>query len=395
MLSTKYLFTVVLALAFLISSCEKKEEYVYEYEKNPLYTWGYAEFWGAYYSDYGIDNNVLSLSLLTQFLEVDENYNLVGAGQYLYLEDIFISPDKNTLEAGTYTISDSGDAFTIAPGEEYEVDGQKYDIGAFVYFMEANEAFSKRKFVVGGTMHVSFVENKTRIVFDFVLDDETIIKGSFEDELMYVGLPDEPGEPYEYETNPQYTWGYGSYWGAYYKEFGNNNHIISVSLFTELLTVEEDFSLAGKGQYLYLEDVYVAPGLTELAEGTYEVNESWSPFSIAPGEEIEYDGELYSVGAYILYMEENENYSTLKFIVGGTMTVAKEDDKTLMSFDFELADGTNLKGSFNGEFPYIDFSEYSGVKQKSASRQRVLIPEPNQPVKIVKPMPKQRKRTLR
>lgn len=179
------LFIPALALLFFLSSCEKREPSVYVYETDPVYTWGYADFWGNYYGEYGINENVLSLSLLTKELSVDSTSSLVGIGQYLYLEDIFVAASDTLLPEGTYTVSKSTGPFYITPGEILEIDGQKLEVGAFVYFLEKNTMFTKMKYIQEGTMKVAYSGDSTRLDFDFTLDDKTTIKGRFEGQLPY------------------------------------------------------------------------------------------------------------------------------------------------------------------------------------------------------------------
>lgn len=167
-------------LLLILSSCERKEPFVYKYETNPQYTKGYVEFWGAYYSRYDNAQNVLSLSAFTDSLLVDDEGQLYGFGQYLYLEDIFLLPNDTVFSPGDYTVSDSGEAFTIAPGEIYkDKDDVIKDIGACIYFYEPVASNSIRKFIIEGKMTVSQPDLYTRIIFDFTLDDQTELKGSF------------------------------------------------------------------------------------------------------------------------------------------------------------------------------------------------------------------------
>ncbi|MEA4936824.1 MAG: hypothetical protein VB102_09295 [Paludibacter sp.] len=182
----------VLIPAFLLLltllSCEKKEPFVYEYETSPQYTWGFADFWGsAFSSKYDTNNNMLSLYALTDSLWKDDEGLLHGFGQYLLLNDIFVNDNDTLFPEGVYHVSNSTDAFSIAPGEEYKVDDEKYDdIGARIYFIEQNESYSVRKFIVDGSMTVTRINEYTRFEFDFMLDDETELKGNYvQKDLIY------------------------------------------------------------------------------------------------------------------------------------------------------------------------------------------------------------------
>lgn len=181
----RFIFPLI-ALTIGLFSCEEPEEYVHEYEQDPRYSWGYVEFWGPYYEEYGIDNNVLSLSLFTDSLDVNEDNDLNGIGQYLYLEDIFTLPSDTILPAGVYEVSESNEPFSIAPGYLYVEDEVEYDLGAMIYYIERNEAYTVLKYIVDGTMTVSLVnESQTIIDFDFILDDETELKGRYASQLPH------------------------------------------------------------------------------------------------------------------------------------------------------------------------------------------------------------------
>lgn len=174
----KQFYVYFLCFMLLLQACERREVFEYQYEKDPQYSNGYAEFWGAQYAHYGFDNHVLSLRAFTDSLKLTKDGYLTGFGQYLVLNDIFVSSSDTVFPAGTYEIADTVDVFKIAPGELYE--GTKYELGAYIYYIEKNESFSIRKFIVGGTMQVSFTDSVSRFDCNFILDDKSELKGRFE-----------------------------------------------------------------------------------------------------------------------------------------------------------------------------------------------------------------------
>lgn len=176
---------IILLLLFLFASCEKKEPFVYDYEENPVFTWGYADFWGDYYQAYRVSQNVMSLSLFSDSLSIDSTGNLKGTGQYLFLEDVFMASSDTLLPEGIYTVGESTAPFSIAKGKELEIDDQKFEVGAFVYFVEKNEMYTATKFISSGTMKVVNAGIVTRIDFNFTLNDSTRLKGYFEKPLPY------------------------------------------------------------------------------------------------------------------------------------------------------------------------------------------------------------------
>ena len=172
-----------------------------------------------------------------------------------------------------------------------------------------------------------------------------------------------------YETNPHYSWGYAEYFGAYYKpENGNENNVLSISLFTDSLKINDLGNLTGLGQYLFLEDVFQSPTSVLLQEGTYIVNNSGLPFTIAPGKNDTIDNEVYPIGAYISYYEYNAANSTLKIISKGSLTVSLINDSVYnIACNFKTSDSTVLKGSFSATLPHIDQSlavTKSGIRKK-------------------------------
>lgn len=182
----KNLIFVLLFSSVLFVSCKTNDPALeYKYTTNPTYSWGYAEFYGPYYSEYMNDNNVISLSLFSDSLFVDSTGSLDGIGQYLFLEDIFISPTDTILPDGVYEISKSEAPFTVAPGEKFKADNNEYVIGASIYFIEKKSNFSVQKLISRGSFTVESMNNTKYIDFNFVLTDSTKLKGKFSTELPH------------------------------------------------------------------------------------------------------------------------------------------------------------------------------------------------------------------
>ncbi len=169
----------------LFAACKPDEPSIkYGYEENPHYSWGYAEYYGPYYDEYKIENNVLSLSLFSDSLKVVEG-SLSGIGQYLYVEDIFIPKDSVLLPVGKYSSSSSGAAFTFYPGEQFPIDEMKIDVGAFLYYIEKNKTYTTQKHLSRGSFTVKIINSKYKIDCDFVLSDSSKVTGSFTETLPH------------------------------------------------------------------------------------------------------------------------------------------------------------------------------------------------------------------
>jgi len=173
----------------------------------------------------------------------------------------------------------------------------------------------------------------------------------------------ESNMPYVYESNPNYNWGYVQFYGSYYSEYHNTNNVLSVSLFTNSLKLNDERSLIGLGQYLFLEDVFVSASDTLLPSGTYKVSDSGEPFTFSPGSNYIVDEKVYTLGTTINYYEEKSTLSTLKMITYGSFTVSQQNGKYTIVCDFVTNDSSELKGTFTGELPHYDESLKTGQIQ--------------------------------
>ncbi len=76
--------SILFFICLLISCSGGQLNAPYVYNSDPNYSWGYTEFFGNYYSGYGNKNNVISLSLFSDSLNINNIGNVTGTGQYLF-----------------------------------------------------------------------------------------------------------------------------------------------------------------------------------------------------------------------------------------------------------------------------------------------------------------------
>lgn len=148
---------MLVVLVACMSSCKPEPiPSSYVYETNPVFTWGYAEFYGDYYNhgNYNIGNNVVTLRLFTDGLFV-ENDTLKGAGQLLVIEDIFSAPADTLLPGGAYRVGEAGEPFTFLPGKAFDSGSQIIPSGAYIRYIEADPLKSKTAYITDGTLGVS------------------------------------------------------------------------------------------------------------------------------------------------------------------------------------------------------------------------------------------------
>ena len=175
---------IITALAFF-AACNPEPAAKYEYNYNPVYTQGFAYNYGAYYAAYGNPNSVVVLQLLTDSLLVNERYELEGYGNYLYINNIFLPPNSKMIPDGTYTASDTEEAFTFAKGEIFTADSIEYSIGSRVYFIERNRKLSKQHLIDGGQFTVTGSGKVQTVIFDLILDNSVHLKGTYNGEVEY------------------------------------------------------------------------------------------------------------------------------------------------------------------------------------------------------------------
>lgn len=189
--------------------------------------------------------------------------------------------------------------------------------------------------------------------------------------ISCVGNP--PNAQYVYNTSPAYTWGYAEYFGPYYKtENKNLNNVISLSLFSDsaFLKINKIGNLVGTGQYLFLEDVFVPNTDVFLPPGTYTIDETGKPYTVAPGKNDTVDNHVFPIGAMISYFEENTALSTQKLITGGMFTVSRIGKRYNMIFNLKTADNKELKGSFTAD-SLVHFDQSLAFSAKSLRKRLV------------------------
>ncbi|VBB46043.1 hypothetical protein TRIP_D380029 [uncultured Paludibacter sp.] len=172
-----------------------------------------------------------------------------------------------------------------------------------------------------------------------------------------------PVPPYVYETNPQYTWGFAQFYGAYYSNYEIQDNVLTLNLLTDKLGVDSLNQLTGTGQYLILEDVFTNSADTLLPEGTYTAVDTITdikPFTFLKGKEFKENSSSDGIpsGAYVYYFEEDASKDVIKYIVSGSFTVSYnlQNDNYTINCDFTTKDKKNIKGTFTEELPHFDLS---------------------------------------
>lgn len=123
------------------------------------YTAGYAVFWGDFYAEKGVANNVLSMDLYSVGLSVDSAGYYVGSGTNLYISDIFQLPVDTLLIGGTYQMDTTCGAQTFLAGVDY--DGRQTG----TYLVTVTDMGTSVEVLTDGTFTLSYKGDTTIIDF--------------------------------------------------------------------------------------------------------------------------------------------------------------------------------------------------------------------------------------
>lgn len=158
--------------------------------------------------------------------------------------------------------------------------------------------------------------------------------------------------PYKYATKQTYTKAYAEFFGNYYAKDSIPSSVFTVTLLTDSLTVSNGMVI-GKGQKLYLENVFANPTDTILPAGTYSASTKGNSFSFYPGSTTVIDNQSYSLGAYIDYRESNASRNKIKLISKGSFTISYLNEVMTLQCNFTTSDSAKLTGTYSGKPTYI------------------------------------------
>ena len=156
----------------------------------------------------------------------------------------------------------------------------------------------------------------------------------------------EPRQPHVYEQNPEFTYMRVEFFGQFYAHIPY--YVFSFTFMTDGMWNDDSTAVVAPGQHLFFEDVFVpkerldalqnAPAgfvltdrkLFEMLAGGYRASgrvgaENFGDsFTFAPGEIFRVDNSVYTIGARIMYHEQNPFFSARKLITGGSFTVSPD-----------------------------------------------------------------------
>ncbi|MCM1034408.1 MAG: hypothetical protein NC038_01805 [Paludibacter sp.] len=143
----------------------KEKTVIEKKQRETFYNSGSAVFYGAYYEENGILQNVISLDLYTPGVSLDSTGHIIGTGVNLYFSDIFIAPQDTLLPAGTYESDTTALPYTYLPGMDFDgnISG--------AYLLDISDgALSSVEILSNG--HYNLQYKGDSLIVDFVLQNE-------------------------------------------------------------------------------------------------------------------------------------------------------------------------------------------------------------------------------
>ncbi|HCS88253.1 MAG TPA: hypothetical protein DIW30_07660 [Bacteroidales bacterium] len=134
-------------------------------QRESHYDKGQVMFYGAYYAEEGVEQNVVALDMYSKGLSLDSAGYMVGTGVNLYISDIFLPKQDTFLVETTYVADTTGNEFTFLPGVNYE--GQI----SGVYVLQVTDgALSSAELFSEGSFKV--VSKEDSVFIEFLLQNE-------------------------------------------------------------------------------------------------------------------------------------------------------------------------------------------------------------------------------
>jgi hypothetical protein len=321
--------TITLQAGTQTASCE-----VTVVQQSFTFSQAFAANWGDYYET---GNNSFDLYLLENSLGISDSGIFTGTGTYLYI-DFHVPITQNTINAGSFLLSATGNINTFFPGELIEYQDEFYPIGT--RFVKRDESGITTALVTGGDFTITAKGANFLLEGDFTTENNEVIHFSYEGPLNVSDQREEPVEIF-----PALTKGELVYFGDAYNSKTTNN--FSAYLASESVNPGDSVL---NGEMLVLEfntDITVTDS---IPDGTYNMMTELTygnliPYSLVFGytttEGYEYGTWYYST-------------TTTKKIKTGNIVVSKNGNIYTVNYNLFDRFGSKVSGTFTGPLTYID-----------------------------------------
>lgn len=260
-----------------------------------------------------------------------------------FYNDLDADPLNAVLPSGTYEATTDKAPFTYNP--EY----------TYVTIVRNGELFSSP---LVGTIIVSRNGGTYSILAEgTLLVDQTEIKVSYTGPIQFVESKTADWTKFDEAQNITFEQAQGRYSGGWFYPFADD-------LWLELIQGElnEENTLVN-GYYIQISNLYIPKradyneAVVELPNGTYTIVDpddyyyiaSYAqPYTFDYGYEMDFYGTILHVGAYVTYVNQEENIGKIGYITGGTIEVSGSGDNYNLVFDLVTEEGVSIKGTYNG-----------------------------------------------
>lgn len=271
------------------------------------------------------------------------------------------------MQLSLFNTADSDPLNAVLPNGVYEAAADKSPFTyvpdyTFISIVRDGELFQSP---VMGTITVEREgPTYTILIEGMLLVDQTNIKVSHTGPIQFVESVTATWTKFDQPQEITFESSVGRYLGGWFYPFADD-------LWIELRSGEmDDQGQMVKGYYMQLSNIYI-PKLAdynsqniELPNGTYNIvndhplyTTSYAqPFTFDYGYEMDFYGTMLDVGAYVTYVDQENNINQKGYITCGSFTVSGSGNNYTIDFDLITEEGVSITGTYNGA---IDLENYN------------------------------------
>jgi uncharacterized Zn-binding protein involved in type VI secretion len=311
-----------------------------------------ASNWGDYYET---GNNSFDMYLLENSLSIDTSGNISGTGTFIYF-DFSVPITQNTMAAGDFTLTNTGDVNTFFPGAFVKnQSGDTIAIGTHIVTVSTTEI--RTTLVKDGHYTVTANGDNFLIEGDVTTETNEIIHFSFSGAIPVADKREVPVELF-----PAFTQGRLYYYGDAYNSGTSNNFV------AYLATKDVNFADSTiKGEVLMLELNTARTVTDSIPNGTYNMMPDLTMANLIPGSLV--PGYLTTSGAQwgTWYFGD-----TTKKLKTGNIVVNKTGSQYTINYQLYDRVGSKISGTFTGALDYYNgTATSSGVAAQAGVDTRI------------------------
>jgi len=278
---------------------------------------------------------------------MDANGYPANVGDMLITLDLYNTVDADavnaTLPSGEYVPNTDKSAFSFSPNGCIIYEREELGDEGLVY-----------SFLTSGKITVARSGDVYTITIDCIDLAGNTVKATYEGVIAFVQGASSAYEDFTTDQNVSFTDGQARY-------YGNWDYPHADDWMAEFFSGE--FNSEGElidGYYLSVADIFThkladtSVATPVIEDGTYECiqiatdqEESIRPMTFTYGNTLEFYGETYITGTYLVKVDKTTGLRSIAYITGGTITVSRSGNTYNFTFDMVASTGIKVTGSFS------------------------------------------------